>query len=89
MTDSATFSTTQSEEDLGDLLLDVLPPDGTSMGNQAVREALSRAAERQIGEEEYEAIKEKALALGLVRKGRGRGGSIALGDDIEGGHIHL
>ena len=85
MTDSATFSTTQSEEDLGDLLLDVLPPDGTSMGNQAAREALSRAAERQIGEEEYEAIKEKALALGLVRKGRGRAGSIALGDGIEGG----
>ena len=85
MTDSATFSTTQSEEDLGDLLLDVLPPDGTSMGNQAAREALSRAAERQIGEEEYEAVKEKALALGLVRKGRGRGGSIALGEGIEGG----
>ena len=50
-----------------------------------VGEALSRAAERQIGEEEYEAVKEKALALGLVRKGRGRGGSIALGDGIEGG----
>ncbi len=44
MTDSATLSTTQSEEDRGDLLLDVLPPDGTSMGNQAAREALSRAA---------------------------------------------
>ena len=85
MTDSATFSTTQSEEDLGDLLLDVLPPDGTSMGNQAAREALSRAAERQISEEEYEAVKEKAVALGLVVKGRGRGGSIALGDGIEGG----
>ena len=53
--------------------------------NQAAREVLSRAAERQIGEEEYEAIKEKALALGLVRKGRGRAGSIALGDGIEGG----
>ena len=63
MTDSATFSTTQSEEDLGDLLLDVLPPDGTSMGNQAALEALSRTAERQIGEEEYEAVKETALSL--------------------------
>ena len=86
MTDSATFTTPEAgEEDLGDLLLEVLPPDGTSMGNQAAREALSRAAERQIGEEEYEAVKDKALALGLVRKGRGRGGSIALGDGIEGG----
>ncbi len=26
MTDSATLSTTQSEEDMGDLLLEVLPP---------------------------------------------------------------
>jgi hypothetical protein len=49
------------------------------MGNQAAREALSRAAERQIGEDEYQAVKEKALALGLVRKGRGREGSIASG----------
>jgi hypothetical protein len=30
---------------------------GTSMGNQAAREALSRAVERQIAEEEYEAVK--------------------------------
>jgi len=33
------------------------------------REALSRAAERQISEEEYEAVKDKALTLGLVVKG--------------------
>jgi type I restriction enzyme M protein len=85
VTDSAPTTLQDAQEDLGDLLLEVLPPDGTSMGNQAAREALSRAAERQIPEEEYEAVKEKALALGLVRKGRGRGGSIALGDGIEGG----
>ena len=75
----------ETGEDLGDLLLEVLPGDGSTIGNLSAREALSRAAERQIGEEEYEAIKEKALALGLVRKGRGRAGSIALGDGIEGG----
>lgn len=34
-----------AQEDLGNLLLEVLPPDGTSMGNQAEREALSRAAD--------------------------------------------
>ncbi len=49
------------------------------------RGSLSRAAERQIGDEEYEATREKALALGLVVKGRGRGGSIALAEGIEGG----
>ena len=50
MTDSATFSTPEtSDEDLGDLLLEVLPGDGSTMGNQSAREALSRAAERPIG----------------------------------------
>jgi type I restriction enzyme M protein len=85
VTDSATFSTTQNEEDLGDLLLEVLPGDGSTMGNLSAREALSRAAERQISEEEYEAVRDKALSLGLVVKGRGRGGSIALAEGIEGG----
>jgi type I restriction enzyme M protein len=86
VTDSATFTTPEAdEEDLGDLLLEVLPGDGSTMGNQSAREALSGAAERQISEEEYEAVRDKALALGLVVKGRGRGGSIALAEGIEGG----
>ncbi len=62
-----------------------LPPDGSTMGNQVAREVLRRAAERQISEEEYEAVREKVLALGLVVKGRGRAGSIALAEGIEGG----
>jgi len=78
VTDSATFTTPETgDEDLGDLLLEVLPGDGSTIGNLSAREALSRAAERQISEEEYEAVKEKALTLGLVVKGRGRGGFIA------------
>jgi len=64
-------------KDQVDLLLNVLPSDGSTMGNQAVREAMSRSADRQISEEEYEEIKGSGLALGLVVKGRGRGGSIA------------
>ena len=86
MTDSAILATPEAvDEDLGDLLLDVLPPDGSTIGNLSAREALSRAAERPISEAEYEAIKEKALALGLIRKGRGRGGAIGLAPGIEGG----
>ena len=78
MTDSATFTTPEAgDEDLGDLLPDVLPPDGSTFGNMSAREALGRAAGRQISEEEYEAVRDKALALGLVVKGRGRGGFIA------------
>ncbi len=41
MTDSATFTTPEaSDEDLGDLLLEVLPPDGSTIGNMSAREAL-------------------------------------------------
>jgi hypothetical protein len=62
VTDSATFTTPEADdEELGDLLLEVLPPDGSTIGNLSAREALSRAAERPISEEEYEAVKEKAL----------------------------
>jgi len=86
VTDSATFTTSEAgDEDLGYLLLEVLPPDGSTIGNLSAREALSRAAERQISEEEYESVKDKALTLGLVVKGRGRGGSIALADGVPGG----
>jgi hypothetical protein len=79
VTDSATFTTPEaSDEDLGDLLLDVLPPDGSTLGNMTAREALSRVAGRQISEDEYEAVRDKALQIGTIKKGRGRGGSIAL-----------
>ena len=60
MTDSANFTTPEAgDEDLGDLLLEILPGDGSTMGNLSAREALSRAAERQVSEEEYESVKGK------------------------------
>jgi len=85
VTYSETFTTPEAgDEDLGDLLLEVLPGDGSTIGNLSAQEALSRAAERQISEEEYEAVKERALTLGLVVKGRGLGGSIALAEGVPG-----
>ena len=66
-------------------MLEVLPGDGGSIGNLAAREALGRAAGREISEEDYEEVKERLVALGLVRKGRGRGGAIGLAEGIEGG----
>jgi type I restriction enzyme M protein len=77
VTDLATFNTTDAgDENLGDLLLEVFPGDDNTMGNQSARLAMSRAADLPISEEEYEAVKAKALALGMVRKGRGCGGVI-------------
>jgi hypothetical protein len=59
VTDSATFTIPEAgEEELGDLLLEMLPPDGSTIGNLSAREVLGRAAERQISEEEYEAVKD-------------------------------
>ena len=70
---------------LGDLLLEVLHPDGSTLGNLSARQALSKAAAEVITEEQYEQVKNKALTLGMVRKGRGRGGAIALAEGIPGG----
>ena len=89
MTDSATFSTPEaSDEDLGDLLLEVLPGDGGTIGNQSAREALSRAAARPISEEDYSAVKDRLVGLGVILKGQGRGGSVRLAEGIEGGSRH-
>ena len=52
MTDSLTQEPDTDEDqevDLGDLLLEVLPGDGSTMGNLSAREALSRAAGHLIG----------------------------------------
>jgi len=67
VTDSATFATPEADEDeetgedLGDLLLEVLPSDGSTIGNLSAREALGRAAERQISEEGYKAQRDTSL----------------------------
>ena len=73
------------EVDLSDLLLEVLPGDGSTIGNLSAREALSQAAERQISEEEYAVVKDRLVGLGLILKGQGRGGTVRLADGIEGG----
>ena len=68
--------------ELGDLLLEVLPPDGSTLGNLSALQELSKATEREVGEEEYDQIRDKAPLIGTIKKGRGRGGSIALGEDL-------
>ena len=71
--------------ELGDLLLEVLPPDGSTMGNRPARAALGKAAGGEITPEEYNQVRDRGLAIGTIKKGRGRGGVIALADGIEGG----
>ena len=53
-TKSLDHSRPMDANELGDLLLEVLPPDGSTLGNLSARQALSKAAEREVGEEEYD-----------------------------------
>lgn len=67
VTDSATFTTTEASneetgEDLGDLLLEVLPPDRSTMGNLSAREALARG----IGRSLEEACRNRATGLRAI-----------------------
>ena len=57
-----------TDDDLGDLLLELLPPDGSAIGNGSAREALSRAAETTESSEEATAYTRSSKP----RVGRGR-----------------
>ena len=55
-----------------------IPPDGASIGNGRLR------AMTKLDEATYRAAVEELVGAGLVRKGRGRGGSLALVDEPRG-----
>ena len=54
--------------ELGDLLLEVLPPDGSTLENLSARQAFSKAAELEVGEEEYEQVREKLLVVSVFKE---------------------
>ena len=54
--------------ELGDLILEVLPPDGSTLENLSARQAFSKAAEREVGEEEYEQVREKLLVVSVFKE---------------------
>jgi adenine-specific DNA-methyltransferase len=68
-------------EDLADRLLALLPTDGSSIGNGALRQALSAALGRPVDEAEYLAAQRALVDAGRLVKGRGRGGSVARAPD--------
>ncbi|OWY07214.1 site-specific DNA-methyltransferase [Thioclava sp. IC9] len=63
--------------DLNDLIISILPEDGSSVGNGAI---FSRLQELwpDLTVAQYEEAKERLIDEGLVQKGKGRGGSLAL-----------
>ena len=70
----------QDGYDLGNTLLELLSPDGGTMGNQAALEALNQATDRNISQQDDDGSKERLAGIGLIHKGRGRGGTIALAE---------
>jgi adenine-specific DNA-methyltransferase len=71
-------------DDLRALILEVVPPDGTPIGNQSLLAAL-RQQEPSVSDAEFQAARDVLVADGELAKGRGRGGSVfrVTNDDTE------
>lgn len=71
--------------ELGDLLLECLPADGSTLDNRSIRLALGELAGREIDEQEFDQIKARSLMLGTVKTAEGKGDAIALTEGLEVG----
>ncbi|HMN34458.1 MAG TPA: site-specific DNA-methyltransferase [Chiayiivirga sp.] len=63
-------------ETLKHAIHELLPPDGSPIGNQRLRERLSQQRSQAISEDDYFAARDLLVAEGLAATGRGRGGSV-------------
>lgn len=61
---------------LATALLQLLPTDGSSLGNETLRRRLSERLGHEVDGSAYETARESLVAAGVVEKGRGRGGSL-------------
>ncbi|MNQ81445.1 hypothetical protein D3C85_964680 [compost metagenome] len=60
-------------------ILELVPADGTAVGNKTLRDRIDRRAELRsfsISEEEYWNLRDELIIQGLLNKGAGRGGSV-------------
>lgn len=68
-----------TEAHLGDLMLTLVPGDGSTIGNTALRRAMEitlRAAGLTLTKEQYWQAHTTLIARGVLLKGQGRGGSV-------------
>lgn len=63
---------------LRDLLLRLVPADGSSIGNLRLRQLMSEGLGREVDEESYFDLRDALVAEGVLETGRGRGGSVRL-----------
>lgn len=64
-----------SFENLRELILAILPKDGSSISDEALVSAL-RGIIPELTDNEYLSAKEKLIQMGILERGRGRGGSV-------------
>lgn len=61
---------------LRDALLQLVPADGTTIGNARLRQALGEQLGREVSEDDYAKARDALVAEGVLAKGQGRGGSV-------------
>ena len=66
----------KSKDELAELLLTLVPPDGAAIGNHRLRLDLGESLGREVAEAEYESLKVILLERGELLRGQGRGGSV-------------
>lgn len=81
----------ENDEAIGELLFSLVPEDGTSVGNGALFERLQdramAALALDVTQADYERCRDALIAAGRLRRGKGKGGSVAriveAHDDVE------
>lgn len=63
-------------ESLRDLVLSLIPEDGSTIGNRALL-AILREDLPDLTDEDYHAVRDQLIAEGVLAKGRGQGGSVS------------
>jgi len=70
---------TDTAEAFNRLLLELVPADGSPIGNQSLRERFAAAAEvagRPASDRDFDVLRDRLIADGVLGRGKGRGGSV-------------
>lgn len=68
----------QHDANLHELILQLIPKDGSSIGNIKLQQQLTEVAAFSFSEEDYWRVRDALITDGVLGKGQGRGGSVFL-----------
>ena len=77
---------TDTAEAFNRLLLELVPADGSPIGNQSLRERFAAAAEvagRPASDRDFDVLRDRLIADGVLGRGKGRGGSVHRLEPVE------